>query len=196
MSKQAPVEKVMSSLASQQIMVARNCSREIVGFANILPSYRSRDANFDLLRHGREPKDVSDFLHVSLIRHFRDQGFDRMTLGLAPLSGIETKKATAPVQAVMQLLYRYGSSMFRFRGLREFKEKFATEWEPRFLIYSKETELTGVAMAIARVGELPSAGSGWRRLWRRSSGGGAGSIGSGAESAKGPQLLGSPAPEQ
>ena len=183
-------------LANEELMVVRSSTGEIVGFANILPSYRSRDANFDLLRHGREPKDVSDFLHVSLITHFREQGFERMTLGLAPLSGIETERAIAPVQAFMQLLYRYGSTVFRFRGLREFKEKFATEWEPRFLIYARETELTGIAMALARVGELPSAGAGWRSRWRRSSGIGRGSVGDRAGQVKGPQLLGSSAPEQ
>ncbi len=183
-------------LANEEIMVARDRVGEIVGFANILPSYRSHDANFDLLRHGREPKDVSDFLHVSLITHFRAQGYERMTMGLAPLSGIETERAIAPVQAFMQLLYRYGSTVFRFRGLREFKEKFATEWEPRFLIYARETELTGIAVALARVGELSAAGAKWRGLGRGSSRAGRGGLGSGPGRAEGPQLLGSPAPEQ
>ncbi len=182
-------------LAKEEVMVVRNPAGEIVAFANILPSYRSRDGNFDLLRHGPEPKDVSDFLHVALIRRFGELGYERMTLGLAPLSGIENERSLAPAQAFMQLLYRYGSTVFRFRGLREFKAKFATEWESRFLIYTRETELTGIAVALGRAGELHSRG----RHRIESGDGASGGRTEGPQETRqpdGPQILRSPSPEQ
>ena len=141
-------------LQENDVLVARGPAGEIVAFANVIPSYNGRDGNFDMLRHGREPKDVADFLYVSLIEYFRARGFERMTLGLAPLSGATTGASVSPADAAMRLLYRYGSFMFRFRGLREFKEKFATEWEPRYLIYPGEPKLIGIALAVSRAGEI------------------------------------------
>src|SRR5439155_10425394 len=127
-------------LQENEIVVARHGSGEIVAFANVIPSFNGSDGNFDMLRHGKEPKDVADFLYVSLINYFKERGFERMTLGLAPLSG-SGGASMSPADAAMRLLYRYGSFMFRFRGLRDFKEKFATAWEPRYLIYPGEAQL-------------------------------------------------------
>jgi len=142
------------SLQESEIVIARDRDGDIVGFANIIPSFNSNEGNFDLLRHGREPKDLADFLYVTLIAYFRERGFSRMTLGLAPFGGIDSGRPASAADATMRLLYRYGSFMFRFRGLREFKEKFATAWEPRFLIYPSEPQLPGIALAVPRAGEL------------------------------------------
>ena len=35
---------------------------------------------------------------------------------------------------VGRLVFAHGESFYNFRGLRSFKEKFAPEWEPRYLV--------------------------------------------------------------
>jgi phosphatidylglycerol lysyltransferase len=124
-----------------------------VAFANIVPSYRSSEGNFDMLRYGREPKDVADFIYVSLIFYFRDQGFTGMNLGLAPFSGLDSVDEASPAVVALRLLYRYGTFLLRYQGLRGYKEKFASVWEPRYLIYRDEAQLPGLALATMRVAE-------------------------------------------
>jgi phosphatidylglycerol lysyltransferase len=136
------------------IMVVRASDGTIVAFANIIPSYRLPQGNFDMLRYGPEPKRVADFLYVSLINHFRERGDSGMNIGLAPFSGLRKDGPMSPAERAMDLLYRRGSFLFRYRGLREFKEKFMPVWEPRYLVYSSELQLPGIALAVARAGEL------------------------------------------
>ncbi len=134
------------------VMVATDESR-IVAFANIVPSYRGVEGNFDMLRYGSEPKDVADFVYVSLIRYFARRGFTGMNLGLAPFSGLEEGNARSPAAIAMRFLFRHGSFLLRYQGLRDYKEKFASVWEPRYLIYQDEMQLPGLALATIRVAE-------------------------------------------
>jgi phosphatidylglycerol lysyltransferase len=136
------------------IMVARAQDDTIVAFANIIPSYQLPEGNFDMLRYGPEPKRVADFLYVSLIDYFRQCGYGGMNLGLAPFSGLHRNGAMSPAEHALDLVYRRGSFLFRYRGLREFKEKFLPAWEPRYLVYSSELQLPGIALVVTRAGEL------------------------------------------
>jgi len=138
-------------------MVARAPDGRIAGFANIIPSYTSSQGNFDMLRYRAEPKAVADFLYVSLIEYFRASGFTGMSLGLSPFGGTTVDRPRSPAERAMSLLYRRGTFLFRYTGLREFKEKFQPVWEPRYLIYASELQLPGVALAVARAGELRPA---------------------------------------
>lgn len=136
-----------------EIIVARSPDGMIGGFANIIPSYHLQQGNFDMLRYRATPKGMSDFLYVSLICHFRQQGFAGMNLGLAPFSGLDVN-GLAPAERAMRLLYERGDFLFRYKGLREFKEKFGPLWEARYLVYRSDLELPGIALAVARAGEL------------------------------------------
>ena len=144
----------LAALQECPVMVARAGDGTIAGFTNIIPSYTSREGNFDMLRYGTEPRGVADFLYVSLIEYFRQQGFTGMNLGLSPFSGSEVSTPRSPAERAMHLLYRRGSFLFRYTGLREFKEKFSPVWEARYLVYHSEMQLPGVALAVARAGEV------------------------------------------
>ncbi len=143
-----------SILQDCEIMLARGPDGEIAGFANIIPSYRLPQGNFDMLRYRAEPKAIADFLYVSLINYFREEGYQGMNLGLAPFSGLEDESGQSAAARAMRLLYRRGSFLFRYRGLREFKEKFGPVWEPRYLVYSGDLQLPGIALAVTRAGEM------------------------------------------
>ncbi len=143
-----------SLLQECDIMVARAPDSQIVAFATIIPSYNMPEGNFDMVRYSGELHGLSDFLHVSLINHFRDQGRPGMNLGLAPFSGIDPGGVRSPVGRAMRMLYSYGGFLFRAKGLREFKGKYRPRWEPRYLVYSSDLQLPGIALAVARAGEL------------------------------------------
>lgn len=144
----------VATLQECPAMAARGPDERIVGFANIIPSYQSSEGTFDMLRYLEEPKAVADFLCIAMIDYFRERGFTGMSLGLSPFSGLDVERPKSPAERAMSLLYRRGTFLFRYTGLRGFKEKFQPAWEPRYLIYSSELQLPGIALAVARAGEL------------------------------------------
>ena len=74
-----------------------------------------------------------EYLFVKLMLWARDEGYREFDLGMAPLSGFE-RRALAPAwQRLGALVYRHGEHFYHFRGLRQYKEKFDPEWEPRYL---------------------------------------------------------------
>lgn len=145
-------------LRSTPVVVVRHPGADgadgaIVAFANITPTYRSADGNFDLMRRRPDaPNGVMDALFVHLIHRFRDEGRAGMNLGLAPFANITDD---APADRVLRTLYRRGEQSFHYQGLRQFKAKWQPRWEDRFLAYRAERELPKVALAVTRAGELP-----------------------------------------
>lgn len=138
-------------LRSTTVAVVRDADGRIVAFANILPTYQSREGNFDLMR--RRPDSVNgvmEFLFVSLIRHFHDAGLEGMNIGLAPLAGVDGDGVTSRVLCAV----RDHAGSFNFDGLRAFKEKWRPRWESRYIAYEREVDLPRVAVGITRAGEL------------------------------------------
>ena len=81
------------------------------------------------------PKGVMEALIVHLMIWGKEQGYGRFVLGMAPLSGFEHSPVAPMWHRLGALLYKHGGTVYNFQGLRAFKEKFAPEWEPRYLAY-------------------------------------------------------------
>ena len=107
---------------------------EIIAFANVLSTETREELSIDLMRHvPLAPNGIMDFLFVQLMLWGAAEGYRWFNLGMAPLSGFETR-ALAPVWTrIGALLYRHGEHFYNFRGLRRYKEKFQPHWEPRYL---------------------------------------------------------------
>jgi phosphatidylglycerol lysyltransferase len=106
----------------------------VVAFANLWVSSRREELSFDLMRHLPDaPRASMDFLLVSMMLWGKERGYQAFNLGMAPLSGLEDR-ALAPLWTkVGARLYRHGEYFYNFQGLRQYKEKFAPEWRPRYL---------------------------------------------------------------
>ncbi len=106
----------------------------VVAFANVWTSACKAELSVDLMRHGPEaPRGTMDHLFVSLMLWGREQGYQAFNLGMAPFSGLEAR-ALAPLWTKLGArLFRYGEDLYNFQGLRQYKEKFAPEWRPRWL---------------------------------------------------------------
>ena len=106
----------------------------IVAFANIWESAPAGELSIDLMRFSAEaPKGVMDFLFVELMLWGKAQGFGWFSLGMAPLAGLEERRLAPPWHKIGRLVYRYGENFYNFEGLRQYKEKFHPQWEPRYL---------------------------------------------------------------
>ena len=144
------------------IAVRHRETAQVAAFANLVDTYRSTAGNFDLMRRDPDaPNGVMEYLFVALIERFRQEGYEGMTLGLAPMANI-TGDATR--DRAMRLAYERGERLFNYQGLRRFKDKWSPNWEPRYVGYRSEADLPRVALAIARAGELPDSRSAFGRV--------------------------------
>jgi phosphatidylglycerol lysyltransferase len=130
-------------------------NERIVAFANVWTG-NGRELSIDLMRYRRDaPQGVMEYLCVALMLWGAERGFERMSLGMAPLSGLEVGALTPLWNRVGGLLYRHGENFYNFQGLRRYKEKFDPVWEPRYLATPAGLALPRI---LANLGALISGG--------------------------------------
>jgi phosphatidylglycerol lysyltransferase len=107
----------------------------LVAFATLMTTGSKFEAGVDLMRHVPDaPNGTMDFLFARLLLHFQAEGFQRFGLGMAPLSGMVDHPLATRWHRLGRLLFAHGENFYNFQGLRAFKEKFAPEWEARYLV--------------------------------------------------------------
>ncbi|HXG94542.1 MAG TPA: phosphatidylglycerol lysyltransferase domain-containing protein [Blastocatellia bacterium] len=127
----------------------------VLAFVNIIPSCRAGEATIDLMRYRTDaPAGVMDFLFVKLFQLSRARGYERFNLGMAPMSGFQEDEEAALEERAVHRFFRRLNFIFNFSGLRRYKAKFATIWEPRYLIYRSALDLPGLAIALGRVSQF------------------------------------------
>lgn len=127
----------------------------LLAFVNIIPSFVKGEATIDLMRRRNEaPPGVMDYLFVKLFCTCRQQGFERFNLGMAPMAGFQEREEATPEERAIHYFFQHLNFLFSYRGLRLYKAKFATSWEPRFVVYQSPLDLPRLAMALRAVGEL------------------------------------------
>lgn len=105
----------------------------LVAFANVWTG-NGRELSIDLMRYSNAaPRAVMEYLFIEIMLWGRAHQFQRMSLGMAPLSGLEDRTLASRWNRFAGLLYRHGEHFYNFRGLRTYKEKFDPIWEPRYL---------------------------------------------------------------
>jgi phosphatidylglycerol lysyltransferase len=137
------------------IAAVANPAGVMLAFANIIPSFRRGEATIDLMRHRVDaPNGIMDFLLVKLLLAKKEEGFSRFNLGMAPMAGFrEWEPASIEERAIHEFM-QHLSFIFRFQGLRAHKAKFASTWEPRYLVYKNMLNLPLIARTLADVSEI------------------------------------------
>ncbi|SCX44678.1 Lysylphosphatidylglycerol synthetase, C-terminal domain, DUF2156 family [Klenkia marina] len=141
-------------LRQTPVLAVVDADGRVQAFANTLPTHQGRERSFDLMR--RRPGSVNgvmDQLFIGMGERFAAAGATGMNLGLAPFTGLADQPGV-PAR-VMRALYDHGGVLLDYPGLRAFKGKWAPRWEPRYLVTSGDSALPRVAVAVARLGELP-----------------------------------------
>ncbi len=106
----------------------------VVAFANVWTSAQGAEVSVDLMRFVRDaPNGVMEYMFVKLMLWGREQGFRWFNLGMAPLAGMQDR-ALAPLwMRLGALVFRHGENFYNFQGIRQYKDKFAPVWEPKYL---------------------------------------------------------------
>jgi phosphatidylglycerol lysyltransferase len=115
------------------VAVVRVESR-IVAFANVWASGDRRELSIDLMRHTEDaPHSIMEYLFLELMLWGKAEGYQRFSLGMVPLAGLERRRLAPLWSQAGAFLFRYGEHFYNFQGLLRFKAKFAPVWEPRYL---------------------------------------------------------------
>jgi len=118
-----------------------------LAFANIWTS--GGEVSVDLMRYlPGSPNGVMDYLFTKLMLWGKENGYTVFDLGMAPLSGIESRSLAPLGSRVGSFLYRHGENFYNFQGLRSYKEKFRPVWSPRYLASPGGLALPGIILDV------------------------------------------------
>lgn len=137
------------------VYAALDASGRMLGFVNAIPSFRPGESTIDLMRHDADsPPGTMDFVFTKVMLAMKEQGFALFNLGMAPMSGFQPQEKPGPEEKAAHYLMQRLNFIFNYRGLREYKAKFATMWEPRYLVYRNVAQLPGLARAMVQIMEF------------------------------------------
>lgn len=137
-------------LSRQPLITVENSAGQVEAFLNIIPDYAEDDCTYDLIRKTTEaPAAAMDALIVRLIRYTRDHQKQFLNLGMAPMTGIVQPDNTA--EQLIRLAAERIRRFQHYKGLREFKEKYATLWENKYLVYDNDYDLLQLPIALNTV---------------------------------------------
>jgi phosphatidylglycerol lysyltransferase len=113
--------------------------------------YEKGLTTYDLIRKIDDaPNGVLDMLLCQTFLYLKEKGYDKINLGLAPMSGMtgaDLKEKT------VSYAYKNIRSFDHFKGLRKYKEKFFPEWNKVYLVYDHDYHLLQVPGALRKVSE-------------------------------------------
>ncbi len=128
----------------------------MVAFANLWPAAGQEELSIDLMRYSPDaPRGVMDFLFIELMLWGASQGYSWFNLGMAPLSGLETRELAPLWHRIGSLVVRFGDHFYNFQGLRAYKEKFNPLWRAKYLAAPGGLSLP---RTLADIGALISGG--------------------------------------
>lgn len=137
-------------IKEQTVIAVENREEKIICFLNIIPDYSKDEGTYDLLRKTADaPNGVMDYIIVEMFNYFRSVGIRYVNLGFAPMSGIDDPHNFP--EKTMKFAYEKIRSFSHYRGQREYKAKFSTLWNDKFLIYRDDYDLLQIPSALAKV---------------------------------------------
>ncbi len=134
-------------LQQQDIIATFDSENKPVAFLNIIPDYAPGECTYDLIRKTADaPGGCMDALIIELIKYAKEKGDTYLNLGLAPMSGLE--QADTTVEKVMKYAYEKIRRFRHYQGLRSFKEKYASQWLNKYLVYDTDFDLIQLPSAL------------------------------------------------
>ena len=143
-------------LAAQSVMLVRQHGKP-VAFVTFMTTDLHTEATVGVMRHLPDASPYAmEYLFTKLALHLKEAGFRTLSLGIAPLSGMQPTPFASPWHRVARLVWRFGGRFYNFRGLRSFKSKFQPRWEPRYLAVSSSLSM------FVTLADLSLLAGGWR----------------------------------
>lgn len=120
--------------------VIRN-DEEIIGFVTFMPTHFNESMSIDMIRWKEIGLQMMDGLYLNTMLYMKEQGYKEFNMGMAPLSNVGNHKHAFYRERLAGKIFNSISRMYSFKGLRQYKEKFSPDWQPRYLVYRKDSSL-------------------------------------------------------
>jgi len=148
-----------SYVRSTPLAAALDSAGNMLAFANQIPSYAPGEATADLMRFiPSAPAGVMDYLFAMMFIRLKEKGYARFNLGLAPMSGFAPGENPSVEEKAIHFFFQQMNFLFSFRGLKMYKAKFASSWEPRYSVYRTPIDLFRMGLALRDVSEIKRVG--------------------------------------
>jgi phosphatidylglycerol lysyltransferase len=141
-------------LRSKPVLVVLDSAGTVLAFINLISVDRTEITSDLMRRRSDAPNGIMDYLFIKLFQYAKERGYTRVSLGMAPMTGFEEREEATWEERAIHGLFQKLDFLFSFRGLHHYKAKFATSWEPRYLIYRSVLELPRAAFALRRLSEI------------------------------------------
>ncbi|WP_312362321.1 phosphatidylglycerol lysyltransferase domain-containing protein [Sphingobacterium sp.] len=137
-------------IVSQDIIVLKNEASRVVAFLNIIPDYAKNECTYDMIRKSSEaPGGSMDALIVELIAYAKARKYVYLNLGMVPMTGLGATES--PAEKIMKFASKRLGNFKHYHSLRDFKEKYATFWENKYLVFDNDFDLIQLPAALIKV---------------------------------------------
>jgi phosphatidylglycerol lysyltransferase len=142
-------------ILQQDVIILRDEMGVVKAFLNVIPDFAPEECTYDLIRKTSDaPGGCMDALIIELIKYAKEKRLKYLNLGLVPMAGIEQPENTA--ERLIRYAYEKIKRFRQYTGLREFKEKYATSWVNKYLVYENDFDLIQLPAALNKVMQLSS----------------------------------------
>lgn len=126
-------------LSKSDIAVVFDSNGDITAFTNIMPDKNDEVLSIDLMRYDMEKNvnSMMDFLFLNLYLYGQENSYKYFNLGMAPLSNVGINKSAYLSERIAYLIYKHGNKFYSFKGLRNYKQKYASVWVPKYTAFAK-----------------------------------------------------------
>lgn len=123
------------------IAIIKDEQEKIVAFASLMPM-KDNILSIDLMRESKDaPSGIMDKIFISLFEYGREQGYEYFDMGMAPLANVGDSEFSFIEERMAHFIYEYGYNLYGFQGLKAYKNKYVTEWQPRYTAYRKPSSV-------------------------------------------------------
>ncbi|WEV54794.1 bifunctional lysylphosphatidylglycerol flippase/synthetase MprF [Leuconostocaceae bacterium ESL0723] len=125
---------------------------QVVAFGTLVSSKTESQMAIDLMRFNQQaPNGAMDILLVNACHYAKEQGFKIFNLGMSPLAGVGQHYQSFGRERLANLVYQFGSRIYSFEGLYHYKNKFAQQWTPRYIAYSRKSNIWMVLLGLLKI---------------------------------------------
>ncbi len=139
------------------LAVAFDSAGAPVAYCQFVPASLKSGFSLDVMRRdlGKHPNGLMDFLVAQTALHLRDGGAGFLGLNFAVMKGV-LKSEVAPTGMVRlrRKLVEVMSRGTQIQTLYRFNDKFNPAWSSRYLMYETVSDLSAIAVAVARAESL------------------------------------------
>ncbi|MBL7573151.1 bifunctional lysylphosphatidylglycerol flippase/synthetase MprF [Staphylococcus saccharolyticus] len=141
-----------SYLSKAPIGVMRDKNGEMIAFCSLMPTYFNDAISVDLIRWLPElDLPLMDGLYLHMLLWGKDKGHKAFNMGMATLSNVGQLHYSYLRERLAGRVFEHFNGLYRFQGLRRYKEKYSPNWEPRFLVYQKKASLWESMLKVMKV---------------------------------------------